>query len=127
MFTMIFGTVLVVSDVSFGLDLSHSLGNPLFIADQFPGVFVTLGELSGKDTALVGFIIWVIGLDLLLIGLGLFAKHRTARWIAILVFSLAAYCDFVQFMLHGILGSTSSTIGMLVNGTMVYALFRTRP
>jgi hypothetical protein len=60
--------------------------------------------------------------DVLLVGLGLWAKSKFAKWVAMVIFSLAAYFDFVQFLFLGLLGSSSSLIGMFVNGSIVFLL-----
>jgi uncharacterized membrane protein (DUF2068 family) len=95
----------------------------VFVMSQIPGIPLELGDLiKGGGLTLVGIALWVLGFDSLLIGLGLWARSKFAKWIALVVFSAAAFFDFVQFLFLGLFGSPSSVVGLFVNGTIVYLL-----
>jgi hypothetical protein len=95
-----------------------------FIVSQFPAVPFPIGELLNQDTTVIGIFIAIMGIDILLVGLGLWARHKLARWIAIAIFGLAAYFDFTQFLLLGFLGAPCSTIEAIVNSLIAYVLFK---
>ena len=94
------------------------------ILAQFPGIPLYLAELTPSPATIAGLVVWLLGLDILLVGLGLWARHRLARWVAILVFGLAAFFDFVQFLLSGLLGAPGPTIELIVNSLILYGLFK---
>jgi hypothetical protein len=90
-----------------------------------PGMPLELSDLGASGLAMVGIVTWIIGLDLLLVSLGLSVKNRVAKYVAIVFFALAAYFDFVQFLLKGLSGAMFSVIGLALNITIVYFLFKT--
>jgi hypothetical protein len=94
----------------------------VFVMGQIPGIPLSLGDLINNGLATVGIVSWIIGFDILLVGLGLWTKNKFAKWVALAIFSLAAYFDLVQFLFLGLLGSPSSVIGSSVNGLIVYLL-----
>lgn len=122
-----FGSVLMVASSgllvdAYGIKLEGQFASS--IVGQFPGVPLPLGELNSQGAAVIGLSITVLGLDMLLVGLGLWTRNKLARWLAIVIFGLAAYFDFVQFLLLGLLGAPTSTIGIAVNSLMVYTLLK---
>jgi hypothetical protein len=96
----------------------------VFVMGLIPGIPLSFGDLVNNGLAIVGIVSWIIGFDVLLVGLGLWAKNKFAKWVALVIFALAAYFDFVQFLFLGLLGSPSSVIGTLINGLIVYLLFK---
>jgi hypothetical protein len=66
----------------------------------------------------------MLGLDILLVGLGLWVRHRGARWVGVTIFGLAAFFDFVQFLLFGLLGAPGSSIELIVNSLILWGLFK---
>jgi hypothetical protein len=131
--TVTFGVISLVgglSIVSFAASLPAKVSgvgettkSVMFVMSQIPGIPFELSDLinSGSLT-LAGIALWVVGFDVLLIGLGLWARSKLAKWVALMVFSAAAFFDLVQFLLLGLLGSPSSVIGIFVNGLIVYLL-----
>lgn len=95
-----------------------------FILDMLPGIPLCISDLISSGITVAGLISWLVGLDILLVGLGLWAKHKMARRIAFLLFLLAAYFDFIQFLLFGFVGSPNSAVGLSLNGLIVYFLVR---
>jgi hypothetical protein len=95
----------------------------VFVMNQIPGIPFELSDLSNSGgLTLVGIALWVMGFDVLLLGLGLWARSKLAKWVALMVFSVAAFFDLAQFLLLGLLGSPSSVIGIFVNGLIAYLL-----
>jgi hypothetical protein len=66
----------------------------------------------------------MLGLDVLLVGLGLWVRHRGARLVGVIIFGLAAFFDFVQFLLFGLLGAPGSAIELIVNSLILWGLFK---
>jgi hypothetical protein len=94
----------------------------VFAMSQIPGIPLNLEDLVNNGLATPGIVSWIIGFEVLLVGLGLWAKSKLAKWVAIVIFSVAAYFDFVRFLFLGLLGSPSSLIGIFVNGSIVFLL-----
>jgi hypothetical protein len=88
-----------------------------------PGIPFYIGDLANLSTSTVGLVSWLVGLDLLLVGLGLWVRHKLARFTALMIFVLAACFQFVQFLYLGILGAPTSVIELCIDGILVYLLF----
>jgi hypothetical protein len=116
--------------LAFGSISAIAAANPsvsqsiLFLTDQFPGVPLPIEELASQSSIVIGISVAILGLDMLLIGLGLWVKHNLARWIGMFVFALAAYFDFTQFLLLGFLGASGPTVEVLANLLVLYLLFK---
>jgi hypothetical protein len=95
----------------------------VFIFDWIPGIPFYVGDLADVSLTAIGLVLWILGIDFLLIGLGLWVRHRLARLAALMIFGLAAFFQFVQFLLLGILGSPTSIIELSIDGTFAYLLF----
>ncbi len=91
---------------------------------QFPGIPFDLTELTTSPATIAGIVVWILGLDIMLVGLGLWVKNRFARYTGIIVFGLAAFFDFSKFLLSGILGAPSSVIELIANSIILYCLFK---
>jgi len=91
--------------------------------DWIPGIPFYVGGLSNVGAITVGSVSWILGVDLLLVGLGLWVRHWLARLAAITIFGLAAFFQFIQFLLLGVIGSPISVIELFVDGAIVYCLF----
>ena len=92
-------------------------------SDWIPGIPFYIGALTNVNAIIVGSVSWILGVDLLLVGLGLWVRHRLARSAAIMIFALAALFQFVQFLLFGAIGSPISLVELFVDGTFAYFLF----
>lgn len=97
-----------------------------YLVDAFPGVPVPMEDLVGYGITAVGIVVWIVGFNLLLIGLGLWIRHKLAIDVALVIFLLAAYFDFVEFLFSGVLGAPASVVGVSLNGLIVYALLKAR-
>jgi hypothetical protein len=88
-----------------------------------PGIPFYIGDLNNVTVGVVGLVSWILGVDFVLVGLGLWVRHQLARLVALAIFVLAAFFQFVQFLLFGILGSPISIIELFIDGIFVYFLF----
>jgi len=132
-FTITFGVVLIVGGLylmivnpgSFAAltQTNQSVNSAVTAIGWLPGVPLYLGDLNNIGSITVGSVSWILGIDLLLIGLGLWVRHKLARMAAIIIFVLAAFFEFIQFILLGALGSPISLIDFLVNAIFAYFLF----
>jgi hypothetical protein len=128
-----FGIVLLVSGLALMLSDS-SLVSEVALADSaidsavgviswVPGVPFNARELVGFNVTTAGLVSWVVGIDLLLIGLGVWIRYRIAHLAAVVMFSLAAAFQCQQFITLGITGAPSSITGISINVIIAYYLF----
>ena len=116
------GVILITTNASNG---SQGVSSQFAMSatNSIPGIPISITDLSQTSVAGIGLVSWIIGLNLLFIGLGLWIKHKLARVVGIVVFGLACFFQFIQFLLVGIVGSPISVIQMFVNGALGYLLF----
>ena len=88
-----------------------------------PGIPFYFSDLAGIGVILIGLVFWVMGINLLLTGLGLWARHRLARFIAIIVFAFSACMQFIEFLLSGAIGAPASVVMLAGDATVAYFLF----
>jgi hypothetical protein len=93
------------------------------VVNSIPGIPFTIADLSQYSLSEIGLVSWIIGLNFLLIGLGLWVKHKFARMIGLIVFGLASFFQATQFLLLGLVGSPISIIEMALNILIAYLLF----
>jgi hypothetical protein len=93
------------------------------VVNSIPGVPFAMADLSQYSLAAIGLVSWIIGLNLMVIGLGLWVKHRFARTVALIVFGLATVFQFFQFLLLGVMGSPIAIIQIGINCTITFMLF----
>ena len=91
--------------------------------DWIPGIPFYIGDLANASATAIGLVCWILGIDFVLVGLGLWVRSRLAHLAALVIFVLAAYFQFVQFLLLGILGSPISIIELSIDGVFAYFLF----
>ena len=120
-----FGVVLIVGGLYLMLaDSSASTVKDITSTVEWvPGIPFYIGGLGNLSVATVGLVTWLLGVDLLLVGLGLWVRHTLARLAALAVFALAACFQFIQFLNVGILGLPASLAELLIEGTFVIFLF----
>ena len=113
------GLYLMVANPSGLAQTTQSVASTL---DWIPGVPFYIGDLINNGAAIMGLVIWILGIDFLVLGLGLWVRHRYARLTAIIIFLLAAFFQFVQFLSVGIIGSPASIIEMLFDAILLFFL-----
>lgn len=101
--------------------LQQSIAKTLSV---IPGIPLNINDLNGYGLTATGLTTWIIGINLLAISLGLWRKNFFAKWAAILIFALASYFNFVQFILSGLAGAPLAIIGLVSNGLIFYMLWR---
>ena len=90
--------------------------------DWIPGIPFYIGDLAKTSAVIIGLVSWILGIDFFLVGLGVWVRNQLARFAAFLIFGSAAFYQFVQFLLLGILGSPMSIIELSVDGAIVFCL-----
>ena len=124
---LVLGLLLMVADSgslvsSSGVSLVFN--SVLFIMARCPGIPLSISDLTRSSATIAGIVVWMLGLDILLVGLGLWVRRRGARWVGVIIFGLAAFFDFVQFLLFGLLGAPSSSIELILNSLILWGLFK---
>ena|GEM_PF-3406364 len=133
--TITFGVMLLISGLALMLSDSTLVSKvPLTdstvesaagVMSWIPGIPFNINETVSFNVTTAGLATWIVGIDLLLIGLGIWAKHRLAHLAAVVTFGLATIFQFQQFFTLGIIGAPASIIGLTINGTITYVLFAT--
>ena len=126
MVLIIGGLTLTILDTSFGGLSSQSgftAGTAASTINLVPGIPFFTGDLASTSLTMVGLVSWVLGIDFLLIGLGIWVRHKLARLLMLSIFLVSFLFQFVQFMLLGYMGSPSSILDMVTCGFLSYLLF----
>jgi lysylphosphatidylglycerol synthetase-like protein (DUF2156 family) len=125
-----FGVVLIVGGLYLMVNASSqipqtssAINSVVSVADWIPGIPFYIGALANTSATTIGLVSWFVGLDLLLVGLGLWVRHKLARFTALTIFALAACFQFIEFLNLGIMGSPASVIGVCVDAILIYFLF----
>jgi len=128
-FVLTFGVVLIIGGLYLMLvgvtqpaQTTLAINSVLSVIDWVPGIPFYIGALSNDNAAIIGVVSWVIGLDLFLIGLGLWIRHKLARFLALAIFAIAACFQFVEFLYLGIMGSPPSIVGLCSDAIIAYFL-----
>jgi hypothetical protein len=88
-----------------------------------PGIPFFVNDLANCSITAIGLVSWLMGINLLLTGLGLWVRHGLARLVALSIFCLSASVQFVQFLLFGIIGSPNSVVLLILDAVILYLLF----
>lgn len=128
-----FGVVLIVGglyllisnpdNAAQAVTASQTRQSAVSIVNWVPGIPFNIGDLATLGTSTIGLICWITGVDLLLVGLGLWVRHKFARIAAITIFVFAASFQFIQFITLGLLGSPISILQVSIDGVIAYFLF----
>jgi hypothetical protein len=125
-----FGVVLIVGGlylmISFEGRVAQSsivIGSVTSVVTWVPGIPFYIGVLSNTSGATIGLVSWLIGIDLLFVGLGLWVRHKFALFTALVIFVLGAVFQFVEFLNFGILGSPAAFFAMCIDAIFVLFLF----
>jgi len=127
-----FGIVLIVSGLylmiinpgasSQAVQSGQTVQSAVSAVDWIPGIPFYVGDLSNVAAVTVGSISWILGVDMLLVGLGIWVRHPLARFAAIALFGLAAFFQLIEFFYLGVLGSPVSLLELLADGAIAYFL-----
>lgn len=124
-----FGVVLIVGGLYLMITASGSapqtssaINSVLSVADWIPGIPFYINALANNSLTTIGLVSWFVGLDLLLVGLGLWIRDKFARFTALTIFALSALFQFIQFLYAGILGAPTSFIVLCIDAILVYFL-----
>ncbi len=124
---LIAGLYLMLSDPSLTqTPLSNSaVQSATAIISWVPGLPFNAGELTNSSVTTIGLVSWIVGIDLLLVGLGVWIRHRLARLVSLSIFILAAVFQFIEFITRGINGAPMSVLLLAVNAVIAYLIFAT--
>lgn len=123
------GVFSIVADITLPMNADTARSNLFFTlqsVDQILGFPLPANEMINNSITIVGISTCVIGLDLLVVSVGLRAKNKLALWIAIIILALAAYFDVVSFLFQGLLGAPASVPGAIINVLVLYVLLKNR-
>jgi len=92
------------------------------VIDWVPAIPFSTTALVTCSSSTVGLVSWIIGVDLLLLGLGFWVRNNLARLVGLIMITLAAVFQFIDFIQVGIMGSVSSVVVLFVDGLIAYFL-----
>lgn len=122
-----FGVVLLIGGLYLminGAGVTNQAAQTLVsTVDWVPGIPFSVSSLTNVGASTVGLVSWFIGLDLLLVGLGLWIRHGLARFTAVIIFALSACYEFIQLLFLGIIGAPASIVQLCLDAILVYVLF----
>ena len=119
------GLYFVIGDASASTQVAQTdsaAKSAVYILGWIPGIPFCIGDLADFSVTVIGLVSCIVGICLFLVGLGLWVRHRPARLAALAIFVSAAFFQFVQFLLLGVLGSPISIIELCVDGVIAYSL-----
>ncbi len=127
-----FGVVLIVgglylmmtdpSSSSQMVQTKTAIQSTVSIVNWVPGIPFYVGDMANCSATTIGLVSWMMGVDLLIVGLGLWTRNKFARLIAVIIFLVAASFQFLEFILIGFLGSPSSLFNLFVDIIFTYFL-----
>jgi len=94
--------------------------------EQIIGFPLPMYEFANNSISAIGIATCIVGVDLLILSLGLMVRSMIAKWIATIIFTLATFFDFALFLLQGLLGAPAALPGTIINGLIVYVLLKDR-
>lgn len=131
--TITLGVVLIVGGIFLMVQSPSSSNNSIQTnmaarsvidtTEWIPGLPFFVSDMAVCSVTAIGIVFWLMGLNLLVTGLGLWIRHRLARFAALAIFSLSTVIQFAQFFLLGIVGSPYSILLLILNGTIAYLLY----
>jgi len=125
-FVITFGTVLIVGGLYlmlFNAGSTNSSKLAVDILSWVPGIPFNVYDLTACSASILGLVTWIIGVDLLVIGLGFWVRHSFARWVGLIFFGSATAFQFIQFIYWGITGALSSLVSLICDAVIFYFLF----
>jgi len=118
---LIIGGLYLIMGVS-GPQTTAAVNSFVSTVEWIPGIPLYLSSLANTSAPTIGLVSWIVGADLLLVGLGLWVRDRLAHLIAMGIFALAAFFQFIVVLYGGILGATASFFGLCVDAVLFYFL-----
>ncbi|MGA2523398.1 MAG: hypothetical protein ABSF65_04510 [Candidatus Bathyarchaeia archaeon] len=113
------GVYLIITDPAGSTPATQNMISSI---NWIPGIPFYMGNLANLSASTSGLASWFTGFDLLLVGMGLWVRHKVARLVALMIFSLAALFQFVEFVSVGILGSPTAFIELCLSVIFLYFL-----
>lgn len=120
-FVITFGVVLIVG----GLYLMMSnVGGSSQVSSLawVPGVPFSMDSIANYGVSTIGLVSWFVGLDLFIVGLGLWVRDKLARYTALIIFFIGVVFQFLEFMNLGIMGSPASITQVIIDLVLIYFL-----
>lgn len=122
-----FGVVLIIGGLYLmigdsGPHTTAAIRSVTMVVVWIPGIPFSFNYLASTSAVTIGLVSWFIGMDLLLLGLGLWVRHWLARFVGLLIFALAALFQFLDFLNVGIMGAPASIPELIVSGIFIYFL-----
>lgn len=130
-FVITFGVVLLMGGLYLMATDPGSAGSPAQASNAIQTVVTTINWVPGIPfyignlncgASIIGLVSWLVGLDILLVGLGLWVRHRLARYVALGIFALSACFQFAQLFFYGIESAPSSMFVLLLDLAFIYFL-----
>lgn len=122
-----FGVVLIVGGLYLMItdagNSTQTVETMVSAVDWVPGIPFYIANLENVSASIIGLVAWIVGLDLLLVGLGLWVRNELARFAALAIFALSAYFQLIQFLHLGIVGAPAATVQLCADGFLIYFLF----
>ncbi len=128
-----FGVILIIGGLYTLLMLTNQVSQSSSAIDSvltviwwIPGIPLFLADVYDTTVTTIGIISFVLGIDLFLVGLGLWVRHPLARLTAIIIFGLGAFFQLVEFFYIGYMGipsySTPTIFALIVEVILLYFL-----
>ncbi len=117
------GVYLMLVDPGSSSQTSIAAKSIIDITAWIPGLPFFVNDLKSISITAIGLISWVMGLNLLLTGLGLWIRHGLARLAALVIFFMTIIVQFTQILLSGIVGAPNSVVLLLLDVVIVYLVF----
>jgi hypothetical protein len=85
---IIAGLYLMIVNPVVSTQANVSTQSPVATIEWIPGIPFYIGDLANVNAIVVGSVSWILGVDLLLVGMGLWGRHKIARFAAIIIWNL---------------------------------------
>jgi hypothetical protein len=116
---MIGGLYLMITDPGASNQAAQSMVSTV---GWVPGIPFYIGNIASSSASTAGLVAWLVGLDLLLVGLGLWVRHKLARFTTVLIFGLSACFQFIKFLYVGVMGAPAAFAQVCIDAVLIYFL-----
>jgi hypothetical protein len=119
------GLYLIFSQLLFsnGSNLNAVMNVIISITDLLPGIFIPLYDLTLYNPNIIGIILSIMGLNLILIIIGLRKGYQYFRSIGTVTLLISIYFDVIRIMSTEYLITSWSIIGIIPNIIVLYYFF----